>query len=179
MFLGAWEGHHRSLVKAISWRVAGSLDTLMLSYLVTRNFVFAGSIASAETVTKIVLYYVHERAWTVVLWGKRPRQAGLPETRFHWRGRVAHGVAAVVNFASPLRPLFDPVKLGIAASFILCFAIVVTPHRFVRPAPLSGRWLRASPRRTSWRHSRAFSKRRPPRTRSSRHCAASGAGWNR
>jgi hypothetical protein len=47
-------------------------------------------------------------------------------------------VAAVVNFASPLRPLFDPVKLGIAASFILCFAIVVTPHRFVRPAPLSG-----------------------------------------
>ena len=49
MFLGAWEGHHRSLAKAISWRLAGSLDTLVLSYLVTRSFLLAGSIGSYRT----------------------------------------------------------------------------------------------------------------------------------
>ena len=53
MFLGAREGHHRSVAKAISWRVTGSIDTLLLSYLVTKNLLFASSIASAETITKI------------------------------------------------------------------------------------------------------------------------------
>jgi uncharacterized membrane protein len=55
-------------VKAVSWRVVGSLDTLVLSYLVTGNLVWAGSIASIETLTKIGLFYVHERLWRRVRW---------------------------------------------------------------------------------------------------------------
>ena len=55
MLFRAPETHHRSIVKAISWRILGSLDTFLLSLFVTHNFVFAGSIASAETVTKIAL----------------------------------------------------------------------------------------------------------------------------
>lgn len=74
MLLRAPESHPRSLVKAISWRLVGSLDTFMLSLFVTHNLVFAGSIASAETVTKILLYYFHERAWAAVPWG-RPKAA--------------------------------------------------------------------------------------------------------
>jgi uncharacterized membrane protein len=64
------ESHTRSVVKAVSWRFVGSLDTFVLSFLVTGNLVWAGSIASAETITKIVLFYVHERVWRRVRWGR-------------------------------------------------------------------------------------------------------------
>ncbi|MDR3513069.1 MAG: DUF2061 domain-containing protein [Caulobacteraceae bacterium] len=80
MLFRAPESHPRSLVKAISWRLVGSLDTFMLSLFVTHNFVFAGSIASAETVTKIVLYYFHERAWASVPWGRPKTAAEIVET---------------------------------------------------------------------------------------------------
>lgn len=62
--------HLRSLAKAISWRVVGSLDTFILSMIVTGNGKYAISIASAEAVTKIALYYLHERAWRRVKWGR-------------------------------------------------------------------------------------------------------------
>ncbi|MCJ2073031.1 DUF2061 domain-containing protein [Methylobacterium sp. J-030] len=54
----------------MSWRVVGSLDTLLLSYLFTGNVLVAGSIASTETVTKTVLYYLHERGWELVSLGR-------------------------------------------------------------------------------------------------------------
>ena len=61
----------RSLAKTISWRVLGSLDTLLLGYIFTGSLKAAGSIASAEVVTKIVLYYFHERGWAHIAWGTR------------------------------------------------------------------------------------------------------------
>ena len=69
------KSHGRSLAKAISWRTTGSIDTFVLSWLITGNVKFAGSIASVEVVTKIALYYLHERAWALVPWGRR-RAAG-------------------------------------------------------------------------------------------------------
>jgi uncharacterized membrane protein len=62
--------HLRSLIKAVSWRVVGSFDTFILSYLVTGSAKWAVSIATAEALTKIVLYYLHERAWRLVRWGR-------------------------------------------------------------------------------------------------------------
>lgn len=61
----------RSIAKTISWRTVGSLDTLLLGYIFTGSFVIAGSIASTEVVTKIVLYYFHERGWAHVKWGRK------------------------------------------------------------------------------------------------------------
>ncbi|HEY0493360.1 MAG TPA: DUF2061 domain-containing protein [Candidatus Dormibacteraeota bacterium] len=48
------------------WRLLGSLDTLTLSYLFSGSIAVAGSIASTEAFTKIVLYYLHERAWAAL-----------------------------------------------------------------------------------------------------------------
>ena len=124
MLLGAWEGHHRSLAKAISWRVAGSLDTLVLSYLVTRNLLLASSIASAETITKIVLYYVHERAWTTIPWGRRARKL---RKRLHLRSWMAKGLTAAAALAVHLRHPCIPARLGVIGSFLFCFAIIMTP----------------------------------------------------
>ncbi len=65
------ESHPRSIVKAVSWRALGSIDTFVLSYLFTGNTGAAASIAGTEVFTKIVLFYFHERAWTLVRWGHR------------------------------------------------------------------------------------------------------------
>jgi len=62
--------HARSLAKAVSWRLVGSLDTFMLSLIITGNAKYAVSIASVEALTKIGLYYLHERAWRQVAWGR-------------------------------------------------------------------------------------------------------------
>ena len=64
------ESHLRSIVKAVSWRVTGSLDTFVLALLITGSGVWAGAIAGTEIVTKIVAYYLHERVWSGVRWGR-------------------------------------------------------------------------------------------------------------
>ena len=50
------ELHVRSIVKAISWRGTGSVDTFLVTFVITGSFKFAGSIAITEILTKIVLY---------------------------------------------------------------------------------------------------------------------------
>lgn len=66
------EAHRRSFVKAVSWRVLGSIDTFLLSWFFTGSPKAAGAIATSEVLTKMVLYYGHERAWSAVQWGFRP-----------------------------------------------------------------------------------------------------------
>jgi uncharacterized membrane protein len=72
------ERHSRSIAKAVSWRATGSLDTFCVSWFVTGNAVFAGSIAVTEIVTKIVLYYLHERVWGRIKWGRGAAEPSAP-----------------------------------------------------------------------------------------------------
>jgi uncharacterized membrane protein len=65
------EAHGRSLAKAVSWRTAATIDTFIISFLVTGKASLAGTIAGVEIVTKIIIYYLHERAWAAVPWGHR------------------------------------------------------------------------------------------------------------
>lgn len=60
----------RSIAKALSWRLIGTLDTLVVSYLLTGEMSVAASIASVDFLTKMVLYFFHERIWNSVKWGK-------------------------------------------------------------------------------------------------------------
>ncbi len=64
------EKHKRSIAKALTWRVTGTLDTFILSFLITRQLKFAVAISATELVTKIILYYFHERMWDKVKWGR-------------------------------------------------------------------------------------------------------------
>ena len=50
------DAHSRSLAKAVTWRLTGSLDTFILSLLITGNIKIAGSISALEVVTKILLF---------------------------------------------------------------------------------------------------------------------------
>ncbi len=53
----------RAFFKTISWRILASLDTLLICFIVTGSIQTAGAIMSVEVITKMVLYYIHERAW--------------------------------------------------------------------------------------------------------------------
>ena len=63
------ETHRRSFVKAASWRALGSIDTFLLSWLFTSSAKAAGAIAGTEILTKLLLYYFHERVWSSIRWG--------------------------------------------------------------------------------------------------------------
>ncbi len=70
--LARWtETHARSLAKAVSWRATGSLDTFVVAFVITGSPKIAGSVAGTEILTKILIYYLHERVWAWVPWGKR------------------------------------------------------------------------------------------------------------
>jgi uncharacterized membrane protein len=71
MFIRMRDSHPRSIAKALSWRVVGSLDTFVLSWIFTRSLQLAGSIAVTEMFTKMALYYFHERIWTIIRWQQR------------------------------------------------------------------------------------------------------------
>lgn len=58
-----------SLFKTLSWRIVGTIDTFVISFFIAKwmgldhQWEVASSIASVEVVTKMILYYFHERAW--------------------------------------------------------------------------------------------------------------------
>jgi len=52
-----------SAYKTLTWRILATADTFIISYLITGRLLFATSIASVEIVTKMCLYYWHERMW--------------------------------------------------------------------------------------------------------------------
>ena len=65
------ETHYRSLIKSITWRVTGTLDTILISFIVTGKIKIALSIGMVELITKTGLYYLHERIWNKIKCGKK------------------------------------------------------------------------------------------------------------
>jgi uncharacterized membrane protein len=55
--------YKRHIAKTISWRIIGTLDTIILSWVITGNWKFGLTIGGVEVITKMVLYFFHERAW--------------------------------------------------------------------------------------------------------------------
>lgn len=64
------ESPKRSIVKSISWRIIGTLDTILISWIVTGTLSVAFSIGVVELFTKMILYFFHERIWNKIKWGR-------------------------------------------------------------------------------------------------------------
>ena len=56
-----------SLLKTISWRIIGTVDTVIISYVLTGKVDVAFSIGGVELITKMLLYFIHERAWVMII----------------------------------------------------------------------------------------------------------------
>lgn len=60
------ESHIRSILKGISWRIVGTLTTIVVAYILTGQIESALQIGGIEVITKFVLYYLHERLWQLI-----------------------------------------------------------------------------------------------------------------
>jgi len=60
----------RSLLKTITWRIIGSIDTMVITYFITGNWKFGLAVGGIEVMSKMILYYLHERVWQRIKWGK-------------------------------------------------------------------------------------------------------------
>lgn len=93
------ESHARSILKACTWRIVASGTTLAISYAVTGKTSLALTIAGVEGVIKMVIYYLHERAWQLAARGTvrklfgRQEAAARPAARYT---RVGNGQQARV-----------------------------------------------------------------------------------
>lgn len=59
----------RSLVKTVTWRTIGTIDTIVIAKLVTGSWSAGAAIGGIEVFTKMILYFLHERGWSFVDWG--------------------------------------------------------------------------------------------------------------
>ena len=64
------ESTKRSIAKTISWRVVATLITGVVTYFLTGRLDFAVTVGLADTFVKFFIYYVHERMWTRIEYGK-------------------------------------------------------------------------------------------------------------
>ncbi|MDB4335917.1 DUF2061 domain-containing protein [bacterium] len=63
----------RHLAKALTWRVVGTIDTFLLGWLVSGDITIGVAIGGLEIITKMILYYFHERAWYMFKWGVKDK----------------------------------------------------------------------------------------------------------
>lgn len=64
------ESNIRSIAKALSWRLIASGATFIISLFVSADLSVAGTIAAIQFVANIILYFIHERIWNKVSWGR-------------------------------------------------------------------------------------------------------------
>lgn len=75
-FVKSWDLNNgesglRSLVKAYSYRMCGTTTTVIISYIVTGKVVVSLTIGASEIIIKPVVYWLHERIWNKVQWGRK------------------------------------------------------------------------------------------------------------
>ena len=84
------QSHKRHIAKSVTWRIIGTIDTILLSWFITGDAFTGLKIGFAEVVTKMFLYYFHERAWYKINLAKNgilrvSKKRHLAKT-FTWRG---------------------------------------------------------------------------------------------
>jgi uncharacterized membrane protein len=70
------EKNYRSLIKSISYRITGTIATFIISFVITGELKLAFSITGVEAISKIIIFYLHERMWNKIKFGKVPPSSG-------------------------------------------------------------------------------------------------------
>lgn len=65
--------YKRHIMKTITWRFIGTIDTILIGWLVSGDPLIGLSIGSIEIITKMVLYFIHERVWYKINFGVRKK----------------------------------------------------------------------------------------------------------
>ncbi len=65
------ETHPRTVMKTVSWRIVATLTTGIIVYILSGQILLSVGVIGVEVVAKILFYYLHERVWNMVHWGKK------------------------------------------------------------------------------------------------------------
>jgi uncharacterized membrane protein len=108
--------YKRHIAKTITWRIIGTIDTIILSWIISGSPTTGLKIGLAEVITKMLLYYIHERAWFKINLSKdgvilESRKRHIAKT-FTWRliGTLDTMLLAWIISGNPLMGL----KIGLA-----------------------------------------------------------------
>ncbi len=69
----------RHIAKTITWRIVGTIDTMILAWVISGDPIIGLKVGGAEVVTKMILYYLHERAWYKLDFGLKQRRKRIQE----------------------------------------------------------------------------------------------------
>lgn len=75
----------RSIIKGITWRILASCDTILIAYLVTGTIGKALTIGATEVLSKLILFYIHERVWNHYAGDKMYQKSWSLVKAFTWR----------------------------------------------------------------------------------------------
>ena len=64
------ESYKRSVIKSLSWRILATLVTISIVFILTGKSILSLQIGLVEIISKILIYYFHERIWNTIKWGK-------------------------------------------------------------------------------------------------------------
>lgn len=64
----------RHIAKTITWRIVGTIDTMILAWVISGDPMVGLQVGGAEVVTKMILYYLHERGWYRINYGLKQRR---------------------------------------------------------------------------------------------------------
>lgn len=108
--------YKRHISKTVTWRIIGTMDTILLSWLITGDAFVGLKIGLVETVTKMVLYFFHERVWYKINLSKNgrilaSRKRHLAKT-FTWRG-IGTLDTIIISWIISGNP-FTGLKIGLA-----------------------------------------------------------------
>lgn len=65
------ETRFRAITKALTYRFWQSLNTFIISLIITGKLEMAAAIVSLEVIVKIFVYFWHERIWNMIKWGRK------------------------------------------------------------------------------------------------------------
>ena len=100
------ETHSRSLVKAVSWRTIGTIETFLISWFITGEVSLASSIAVIQVVLSTILYWLHERVWHKIKWG-RHKKSVVPAGEFDWKKETVQMLGRWQPWHAGHRALFE------------------------------------------------------------------------
>jgi uncharacterized membrane protein len=65
------ESHKRTFAKTVTFRIVATFTTMLIVFLFTGQWLLSVGIGLVEFISKLVIYYFHERAWERVNWGRK------------------------------------------------------------------------------------------------------------
>ncbi len=65
--------YQRSLAKTITYRIVATIALIALVFIFTKDFVISGVIGGFDLIAKLIIYFLHERVWDRVPWGKKTK----------------------------------------------------------------------------------------------------------